>query len=132
MGTSCMSSVRSCRLTGRQSHTCHLYPSPVPGLLMDACVHLSLKGGLIFQRNCLANHPLKVIVGFLSAPSLHITQKGSVGEMKYRKLTLIMCHHGQQNMERMGKDGFLCSIPVLMQSVDVVIMLSFVEIFSLV
>lgn len=94
VGTSCMSSVRSCRRAGRQPHTCHLYPAPLPGLPVDVDAHLSVKGGLIFQGNCLANHTLKVIVGFLSALSLHVTQKASVGETESRKLTLIMCHHG--------------------------------------
>ncbi|KAI2648868.1 Matrix metalloproteinase-16 [Labeo rohita] len=90
VGTSCMSSVRSCRRAGRQPRTSHLYPAPLPGLPVDAGAHLSVKGGLIFQGNCLANHTLKVIVGFLSAPSLHVNQKASVGETELRKLTLIM------------------------------------------
>ncbi len=95
VGTYSMSSVRSCRRAGRQPRTCHLYPAPLPGLPVDAGAHLSVKGGLIFQGNCLANHTLKVIVGFLSALSLHVAQKASVGETELRKLTLIMCHHGQ-------------------------------------
>lgn len=100
VGTSCMSSVHSCRRAGRQPRTCHLYPAPLPGLPVDTGAHLSVKGGLIFQGNCLANHTLKVIVGFLSALSLHVTQKASVGETELRKLTLIMCHHGQPIMGR--------------------------------
>lgn len=120
-----MSSVRSCGLTGRQPHTCHLYPSPVPGLPVDACVHLSVKGGLIFQRNCLANHTLKVIVGFLSAPSLRVTRTASVGETKYRKLTLIMCHHGQPNTESWERMAFSPLYSCLNASVDVLMRVVF-------
>lgn len=46
---------------------CHLYPSAVPGLPVDAGIHLSVKGGLIFQGKGLAKHTLRAIVGFLSA-----------------------------------------------------------------